>query len=377
MQRPIVLIVGTRPEAIKMAPLYFALKTANIPVALCSTAQHTNLLSDVLHLFGITPDINLHIMKEGQDLFHITTTVLEKIKQYFTDVQPKLVLVQGDTTTTMAGALAAYYLKIPVGHVEAGLRTGDLYNPFPEEGNRKIISTLAQYHFCPTQSAVDNLLREGIAPENCYMSGNTVVDALRLVTNIYTHDITSVAHDIVAQVTAAQAAHKKIIVLTTHRRESFGNDIRSIFNAIKKYAHAHHDTIFFYPVHPNPEVRKALDDTQLADCNNIYLSDALSYSSMVYLLSHADGVATDSGGICEEATSLGKQILILRKKTERPESIECGLARLVGTDEAAITDGLDAITQASHRVIPNTVYGDGYAAEKILQFIAHRTHALP
>jgi UDP-N-acetylglucosamine 2-epimerase (non-hydrolysing) len=376
MQRPIALIVGTRPEAIKMAPLYFALKKAGMPVVFCSTAQHTNLLTDVLNLFNITPDINLQIMKDGQDLFHITTAVLEKIKEYFMQVQPSLVLVQGDTTTTMAGALAAYYLKIPVGHVEAGLRTGDMYNPFPEEGNRKIISALAQYHFCPTKNAFDNLLREGIAQENCFVSGNTVVDALRLVTERYTHDAHMIAPALRAQVAQTQLNAKKIIVLTTHRRESFGKEIRSIFNAIKNYALAHPDVAFFYPAHPNPEVVAALHDVQLDQCSNIYISEALSYSSMVYLLSHADGVATDSGGICEEATSLGKRILILRKKTERLESIECGLAQLVGTDETAITEGLDAITHITPGATPTAVYGDGYAAEKIVQCINHHTRSL-
>lgn len=371
MHGPVLLIVGTRPEAIKMAPVYFAFKKRGIPTALCSTTQHTNLLSEALELFDIRPDKELHVMKEGQDLFHITTNVLEKIKGYLQELKPSLVLVQGDTTTTMASALAAYYLKIPVGHIEAGLRTGDLFDPFPEETNRKLLATLAQFHFCPTQRAQKNLISEGISKENSPITGNTVVDALRIV-NKYIIAKKLIPSDATLQFfKQAQEHQKKVIVLTTHRRESFGENMHCILSTIKAYAHTNENVLFYYPVHPNPEVKKAIRATRLSEQKNITICSPISYIDMVYALTYAHGVATDSGGICEEATSLGKQTLILRKKTERPESIESGLARLVGTDQQAIVAGLEHICNHKPLDNPSQVYGDGYAAEKIVQYLTN------
>ncbi len=251
---PIVLIIGTRPEGIKMAPVYHALKKANLPVVIISTLQHDQLLRDVLKVFDVTPDFELNIMRLGQDLFYITQSVLQKTKEIYKQINPAFVLVQGDTTSSMAAALSAFYLHIPVGHIEAGLRTDDIHEPFPEEMNRRVISTIAKYHFAPTQTALENLLAHGIHHSKVFNTGNTVVDALRIIKEKINSGVCSIDSTICKQVTLAKKQHKKIMLLTAHRRESFNGGIEQILQTVKNELQNNDDLICFYPYHPNPHV---------------------------------------------------------------------------------------------------------------------------
>ncbi len=369
---PIVIIIGTRPEGIKMAPVYHALKRAGIPVILCSTMQHDQLLTDVLKLFNMTPDYELDIMRHGQDLFYVTQSILQKIKEVLLHIQPALVLVHGDTTTAMATALAAFYLQVPIGHVEAGLRTDDIQSPFPEEMNRRVISVLATYHFAPTQTALENVISHGVHHKQVFCTGNTVVDALRIIKAAFAHNGLTVRPDIFARIHACKKAEQKIIVLTMHRRESFTGGIIATLQTIKKILLANPDLFCFYPYHPNPHVIHAINTVGLADVNNLLLCEPLLYTDMVYLLDNADVVLTDSGGIQEEAISLCKPVLVLREKTERMEGVLTGLAHVVGMDpaiiEAYLAQVLSSCNQATHASARNT-YGDGYAAEKIVAII--------
>lgn len=369
---PIVLIVGTRPEGIKMVPVYFALKRAGLPVLLVSSMQHEQLLQDVFDLFNIVPDYDLAIMRQGQDLFYITQALLQKTKELFQQVRPSLVLVQGDTTSTFAATLSAFYAHIPVMHIEAGLRTGDMQSPFPEEFNRRCVSLLAQHHFAPTAGAAANLVIEGVADQAITVVGNTVVDALYMLQDALAHGRIKPSVRLSELVTQSIAAGKRCILLTMHRRESFDGGIERVLQAVTTFLRTHDDVVCFYPYHPNPHVVNALQHTQLQDLPNCFLFEPLGYADMVYLLDNIDLVLTDSGGIQEEAISLGKQVLILREKTERTEGIVAGMAYLVGTDYATIIAHMEQLYASPVNTGTTTFYGDGKAAEKIVQHILDR-----
>ncbi|MBT3455887.1 UDP-N-acetylglucosamine 2-epimerase (non-hydrolyzing) [bacterium] len=368
MSKTVILTVGTRPEGIKMIPVYYAFKNAGFNPVICSTAQHRSILDEVFDVFDVAPDVDLDIMKAGQDLFHINSLVLLKMRDIFKQYKPSLVLVQGDTTTVMASASAAFYMDIPIGHVEAGLRTNDIRAPFPEEFNRRVAALVAKYNFAPTKISAENLLKENIDPNTIFCTGNTVVDALRIIKDrIETKKIIidKVVEDVVESV---KKNGKQLIVLTAHRRESFGGGIERILKAVKNFAESHPNVFFFYPYHPNPNVLKAIESVDLKSTKNIFMTKPIAYKEMVYLLLNASWVATDSGGIQEEAVSLNKHVLVLREKTERPEGILTGLAHLVGTDSVKIKKMMEKLTSNSYNASNNftNVYGDGYAAEKIV-----------
>ncbi len=370
-ESPVLLIIGTRPEGIKMAPVYHALKRAGIPTLICSTMQHSHLLTEVFELFDIVPDISLNIMRQGQDLFYLTQAVLQKTKEVFLSVHPSLVVVQGDTTSSMAASLAAFYLNIPVAHVEAGLRTDDVSLPFPEEMNRRVISMVSAYHFAPTPAAVANLLVHGVRREKIFCTGNTIVDALHTIKDkIQTKEL-KIRADIKEKILLAQEEGKDIGLLTMHRRESFNGPIADILQTIKKWISDHPETVWFYPFHPNPSVIDAVRSAGLFDIPNLYICEPINYKDLVYLLDKATYVLTDSGGIQEEAVSLGKPVLVLREKTERMEGVLVGLARIVGSNAQSILDGLEWASsyQKSLKGQLAHVYGDGHASEKIVAFI--------
>ncbi len=363
----ISLVFGTRPEAIKIAPVIRELARRRVRHCVIATAQHRGMLDQTLRHFGIRPDYDLDIMRKNQDLFHTTTRVLEKLKNVFDKERPDVVLVQGDTTTTLAASLAAYYLGIPVGHIEAGLRTNDKHNPFPEEINRRLTSHIADHHFAPTLGAKRNLMREGIPKTSIHITGNTAIDALMMTTQKlipHPNELRRVNFK------------KRVILLTAHRRENFGAPLRDIFIACKAIVKNNPDVEILYPVHPNPQVvgsaRKVLGNT-----GRIHLVPPLSYSSMVYAMAQSYFVLTDSGGLQEEAPTLGKPVLVLRKTTERPEAIACGAARLVGTDahrisreaQKLITDDRAYAAMSSKK----NPFGDGRAAERIVNALL-RSH---
>ena len=367
---PVLIVIGTRPEGIKMIPVYYALKNQGIPTILCSTDQHNELLKDdVFKSFNIKPDISFNIMKPNQDLFYITNTVLDKMKELIQKIQPSFVLVQGDTTTAMAAALAAFYLKVPVGHVEAGLRTGNKYGPFPEEVNRTIIDIIANYHFVPTDLSVQNLLQENINPEHIFCTGNTVVDALYIMKEKITRKELAISKELEYIVNNAQSHNQKLMLLTAHRRESFNGGLANIFSAIKKLLELHPELFVIYPVHPNPAIKQTLQESGLDQLPNIFITKPVEYTDLVYLLDSVDLVATDSGGIQEEAVSLGKQVFVLRNETDRPEGVLHGIAQLVGTQQDNIISKItDALTQEK-RFYKNSIYGDGTASKQIVQII--------
>jgi UDP-N-acetylglucosamine 2-epimerase (non-hydrolysing) len=363
---PVLLIVGTRPDAIKMIPVYQALQEKHVPTFLCSTGQHAEMLTEVFSLFEVTPDEELHIMKPGQDLTYLTTSVLTKVQEVIARSKPSLVVVQGDTTSAMAGAMAAFYEKVPVAHVEAGLRTGNVHAPFPEELNRRIITLLSTLHFAPTPAAVQQLEREGINKETIYHTGNTVVDALYSIVGKLQAGTLIPLPALVELVQAQKNAHKTLILLTAHRRESFDGGLQRIFVTMKRVLQEHPSLFVVFPVHPNPAVQKALRESGLSEMPNIAISPPLPYSSLVYLLEASSGVATDSGGISEEAVSLHKPVLILRNETDRPEGVQTGDARLVGTDEEKILAGIEWILRKSLNGAQSpSPYGDGKAAKRI------------
>lgn len=369
---PIILIAGTRPEGIKVVPLYLALKSSGFNALLCSTRQHDELVNEVYDLFNIKPDFDLAIMRQGQDLFYLTQSVLQKTKELFIRVQPSLVIVQGDTTSAMAAALAAFYLGIPVAHVEAGLRTDDIKSPFPEEMNRRMVGLIAQYHFAPTASSAANLLAQGVSRDRVFCTGNTVVDALRLIQEKIKNKVIVIRPDIQEKVADCKKRNSKIIVLTAHRRESFDGGIARILSAVKQFLLENGDVTCFYAVHPNPHVLQAIEQVGLSSVPNIILCEPLQYKDMVYVLSHADAVLTDSGGIQEEAVSMGKPVLVLREKTERMEGVWAGCAQIVGTDAQKIITALHAVIVQAHAKNSDfgSLYGDGYASEKIVTILA-------
>ncbi|MBN1549195.1 UDP-N-acetylglucosamine 2-epimerase (non-hydrolyzing) [Candidatus Babeliales bacterium] len=368
--KPVLIVVGTRPEGIKMIPVYFALKEAGIPVMLCSTDQHTDLLQEVFDVFAIQPDVHLRIGKAGQDLFHINEAVLRECKKLYVAVQPSLVLVEGDTTTIMAAGLAAFYMHIPIGHVEAGLRTYDIEQPFPEELNRRIVSHFAQYHFAPTLLAERNLLSENIDPSLVHCVGNTVVDALRIVKERLDCGQLVPRRDIKNVIEQGKVMGQKIVLLTAHRRESFHGGIERILTTVKRIADQRDDILFVYPFHPNPHVLEAIEKSEIRDMQNCYVARPLSYLDMVYVLHETDFIMTDSGGIQEEGVSLGKHVMVLREKTERMEGVSAGLAHMVGTDAVQMAKVFEQLCVLSERpAVHSSVYGDGYAAQKIVHII--------
>ncbi|MDR2226316.1 MAG: UDP-N-acetylglucosamine 2-epimerase (non-hydrolyzing) [Providencia sp.] len=364
----VLTVFGTRPEAIKMAPLVHALaNNADFEAKVCVTAQHREMLDQVLKLFEITPDYDLNIMKPGQDLTDITCRILEGLKSVFADFQPDVVLVHGDTATTMATSLAAFYHRIPVGHVEAGLRTGNLYSPWPEEANRKIAGHLAMYHFAPTENSRQNLLKESIPDSHIFVTGNSVIDAL-----LWVRDKVMSDQHMMEKLGANYPfidPNKKMILVTGHRRESFGGGFERICHALAEIAQAHPDVQVVYPVHLNPNVSEPVKRI-LHDIDNIILISPQEYLPFVYLMNHAYLILTDSGGIQEEAPSLGKPVLVMRDTTERPEAVDAGTVRLVGTDTQKIVNEVNRLLtdDAEYHEMSraHNPYGDGHACQRIL-----------
>lgn len=368
-------IFGTRPEAIKMAPVVRALAAApGIESLVCVTAQHRRMLDQVLDLFAIRPDVDLDLMRPGQDLFDVTAAVLLRLRDVLREVRPDVVLVQGDTTTCFAAALAAFYERVAVAHVEAGLRTGDLAAPFPEEANRVLVSRIASHHFPPTAEARDNLRREGIPEARITVTGNTVIDALfvvrdRLHTQPTAHWQACFGQHLHARLTADSAP---VILITGHRRENFGHGFEGLCAAIRSLALAHPDWTFVYPVHLNPNVQRPVRGL-LSDLANVFLIEPLDYLPFVWLMNRATLILTDSGGIQEEAPSLGKPVLVTREVTERPEAVAAGTVRLVGTDRAKIIAEIETLladrTAYDCMARAHNPYGDGRAAARIVEYI--------
>lgn len=364
----VLTVFGTRPEAIKMAPLVHALaKDPYFEARVCVTAQHREMLDQVLHLFSIVPDYDLNIMKPGQGLTEITCRILEGLKPVLESFRPDVVLVHGDTTTTMAASLAAFYQRIPVGHVEAGLRTGDLYSPWPEEANRTLTGRLATFHFAPTETSRQNLLRENIAKKHIFVTGNTVVDALISVRDRVMAD-DKLRGSLAAQYPFLDSS-KKLILVTGHRRESFGAGFEQICKALADIAAQNQDVQIVYPVHMNPNVLEPVKRI-LGHVDNVILIEPQEYLPFVWLMNHAWLILTDSGGIQEEAPSLGKPVLVMRDTTERPEAVSAGTVRLVGTNSERIVHEVMNLLhnedeyQAMSRA--HNPYGDGQACERIL-----------
>ena len=377
--RHILSIFGTRPEAIKMAPLVRAIAVASdLKGTVCVTAQHRQMLDQVLELFEIHPDLDLDLMQPGQDLFDVTAGALIGLRQVLRARRPDLVLVQGDTTTCFVGALAAFYENVPVAHVEAGLRTGNLRAPFPEEGNRQMVSRLAALHLAPTASARDNLLREGIPPERIAVTGNTVIDALLLACQMAdTYPPDFFAAKLGTRLSERLAAEGRVILVTGHRRENFGQSFQDLCQAIRDLAHSHPDWAFVYPVHLNPNVREPVFSI-LSDLANVFLIEPLDYLPFVWLMRRADLILSDSGGIQEEAPSLGKPVLVMRETTERPEAVEAGTVRLVGTDRERIVAGVGEVLTRPDVYLAmsraHNPYGDGKATARVLSAIRHAFH---
>ncbi len=373
-QKKVLLVFGTRPEAIKMAPLVKAFQSDNhFQTKVCVTAQHREMLDQVLDMFDITPEYDLNLMKPGQDLYDITANVLLGMKDVLSDFNPDVVLVHGDTTTTSATSLSAFYQKIKVGHVEAGLRTHDIYSPWPEEANRQITGVLASYHFAPTTTSRDNLLRENKAKENIIVTGNTVIDALFLALDKIKTDEklkTQIISNINSQYKLDDS--KKLILVTGHRRENFGQGFINICEALKTLAQNNSDIDIVYPVHLNPNVQKPVKEI-LSDVSNVHLIDPLQYESFLYLMDKSHFIITDSGGVQEEAPSLGKPVLVMRDTTERPEALEAGTVKLVGTDPQKIIQEaqklLDDTIEYERMSKAHNPYGDGKACERIVEFL--------
>ena len=362
MNRKIMLVFGTRPEASKMCPLVLELKKRkDVETVVCVTGQHRSMLQQVLDAFQVTPDYDLHIMKDRQTLFDITTGVLTGMREVLEKEKPDVVLVHGDTSTTFATALTCYYLQIPVGHVEAGLRTYDVYSPYPEEFNRQATGIVTRYHFAPTPLSRDNLLREGKNPDHIFVTGNTVIDALKTTVRAdYTHP------------ELEWAAGSRLILLTAHRRENLGEPMHHMFRAIRRVIEEHPDVKALYPIHMNPVVREAAAQ-ELDGCDRIRLIEPLEVLDCHNLMARSYLILTDSGGIQEEAPSLGKPVLVMRDVTERPEGIDAGTLKLVGTEEETIyrefsrlLDDKAAYEAMAHAENP---YGDGHACERIADIL--------
>lgn len=360
--KTVMLVFGTRPEAIKMCPLVNELKKRkNIKTIVCVTGQHRQMLDQVLSAFDVEPDYDLSIMKEKQTLFDITTNILFRIRDVLEEVKPDIVLVHGDTSTTFVTALACFYLQIPVGHVEAGLRTYDIYSPYPEEFNRQAVSIISRFNFSPTEMSKQNLLKEGKDENTIFVTGNTAIDALKTTVNSsYTHSELEWASD------------SRLIVITAHRRENIGDPMHQMFRAIRRIMDEHPDVKAIYPIHMNPVVRRAAEE-ELGNCDRIHIIEPLDVLDFHNFLARSYLILTDSGGIQEEAPSLGKPVLVMRNTTERPEGIAAGTLKLVGTDENTIYENFklllesrDAYNAMAHACNP---YGDGHASERIADII--------
>ncbi|MBN9655053.1 UDP-N-acetylglucosamine 2-epimerase (non-hydrolyzing) [Halobacillus sp. GSS1] len=354
----IMVVFGTRPEAIKMCPLVKELKTRkNLDTSVCVTGQHREMLDQVLTAFNIVPDFDLSIMKANQTLFDVTASILERMQGILEEVKPDVVLVHGDTSTTFVTALACFYMQIPIGHVEAGLRTYNIKSPYPEEFNRQAVGIVAQYNFSPTDTSRNNLINEGKDPSTVFVTGNTAIDALRTtVRDDYFHEHLTWAED------------SKLIMITAHRRENLGNPMRNMFRAIKRIIDENQDVKAIYPIHMNPLVREAAEEI-LGDCERIRIIEPLEVLDFHNFLSQSHMILTDSGGIQEEAPSLGKPVLVMRDTTERPEGIEAGTLKLVGIAEETIYQSFKALLENEEEYkrmsLASNPYGDGYASKRI------------
>lgn len=361
--KKIMLVFGTRPEAIKMCPLVKELKNRdNIQTLVCVTGQHRQMLDQVLDAFNIIPDYDLSIMKDKQTLFDVTTNILNKIKAVLEAENPDIVLVHGDTSTTFATALACFYLQIPVGHVEAGLRTYNVYSPFPEEFNRQAVGIVAKYNFAPTELSKNNLINEGKNPATIYVTGNTAIDALKTtISDDYSHE------------QLVWASDSRLIMITAHRRENLGEPMKNMFRAIKRIVDEHPDIKAIYPIHMNPIVREAAKDI-LGDCDRVRIIEPLEVLDFHNFLSRAYLILTDSGGIQEEAPSLGKPVLVMRDTTERPEGIAAGTLKLVGTDEEVIYQNFKLLLENTEEYekmsCASNPYGDGFASKRIADILS-------
>ena len=380
MKKRVMLVFGTRPEAIKMAPLVKCLQQRDneFEPIVCVTGQHREMLDQVLRIFEIKPDYDLNIMKAGQDLYDVTTRVLLGMRDVLSKVKPDVVLVHGDTTTSTASALAAFYQQIPVGHVEAGLRTHNIYSPWPEEMNRQITGRIATLDFAPTPLSRQNLLDEGVGDEHIYVTGNTVIDALHIVVNkiknntdlnkTLSENLRKQGYDV-----ARLESDRKLVLITGHRRENFGEGFINICNAIKDLSEKYPDVDFVYPMHLNPNVRKpihAIFGDDLNDLGNLFFIEPLEYLDFVFLMDKSTIVLTDSGGIQEEAPGLGKPVLVMRDTTERPEALDAGTVKLVGTDYNKIVNNVSLLLDDENEYDimsrANNPYGDGKASPRIV-----------
>jgi len=362
--KKVMLVFGTRPEAIKMCPLVNELKSRkSIKTIVCVTGQHRQMLNQVLDVFHVVPDYDLSIMKEKQTLFDITTAILQRIKEILEKETPDIVLVHGDTSTTFVTALACFYLQIPIGHVEAGLRTYNIYSPWPEEFNRQAVSIISKYNFAPTELSRKNLIKEGRKRDTIYVTGNTAIDALKTtVKDNYTHPELEWAKD------------SKLIMITAHRRENIGEPMRNMFRAIRKVIDEHSDVKAIYPIHMNPVVRKIANE-ELSGCDKIHIIEPLEVLDFHNFLAQSFLILTDSGGIQEEAPSLGKPVLVMRDTTERPEGIKAGTLKLVGTDETTIYKNFNVLInnkKAYEKMSKaSNPYGDGLASKRIADILEH------
>lgn len=378
--KKILIVFGTRPEAIKMVPLVkeFKKDNNNFETKVCVTAQHREMLDQVLKLFNIVPDYDLDIMKAGQDLYDVTSRVLLGMRNVLQEVKPDIVLVHGDTSTSTAAALAAFYQQIPVGHIEAGLRTNNIYSPFPEEMNRQITSKLATFHFAPTALSKGNLIKENIPEQKITITGNTIIDALHLVLEMIQND-KKVEDKIIDDFKTIgydfdRLKKNKLVLITGHRRENFGEGFINICKALKKLSESHTNVDFVYPMHPNPNVRKPITEIFGENANeNLFFIEPLDYLPFVYIMGKSTLVLTDSGGIQEEAPGLGKPVLVMRDTTERPEAVEAGTVELVGTNYntiiSKVTKLLENQTYYNRMSKANNPYGDGLACKRIIDFI--------
>jgi UDP-N-acetylglucosamine 2-epimerase (non-hydrolysing) len=390
-KKRVMLVFGTRPEAIKVAPLVkeFQKHTDRFETIVCVTGQHREMLDQVLHLFDIKPDYDLNIMKQGQDLYDVTARVLTGLRDVYSESKPDVVFVHGDTTTSMAAALAAFYQQIPVAHIEAGLRTHNIYSPWPEEMNRQITSRISVYNLAPTALSKENLLKEGVDESTITITGNTVIDALYLVLDKIKSDKSlqseikatlinsGLPGEMVEDFTSPLPNKRKLVLITGHRRENFGDGFINMCNAIKTLTEKYPEVDFIYPMHLNPNVRKPIKEIfGESVINNIHFIEPLEYLPFVYLMNQSTLVLTDSGGIQEEAPGLGKPVLVMRDTTERPEAVEAGTVKLVGTNYDLIVSETSRLLddEEYYNIMSqaNNPYGDGQACERIIEFIGER-----
>ncbi|HPP06995.1 MAG TPA: UDP-N-acetylglucosamine 2-epimerase (non-hydrolyzing) [Syntrophorhabdaceae bacterium] len=369
--KKILTVFGTRPEAIKLAPILLELKKyPEIDSRICVTAQHREMLDQVLELFGIKPDIDLDLMKPNQSLGEVTAGVVREMETVLDEEKPDIVLIQGDTTTVMATALAAFYKRVKIGHVEAGLRSGDIYSPYPEEMNRRMVSMVAALHFAPTRKAFDILISEGISSQNIFLTGNPVIDALKMIVN------RPEPEDAKALLSKTgldgNSNNRRLILVTAHRRENFGERFESICRGLRKIVEKNKEVVMVYPVHLNPNVQRPVKAI-LGGMERVFLTKPVTYDVLAHLMKKSYMVMTDSGGIQEEAPALGKPVLVMREETERPEGIEAGTARLVGTDEKKIFEEAERLLHDSKAydamAKATNPYGDGHAAERIVKVL--------